>query len=174
MLFSSFSSALSTAGALLQLSGFVLIVLGIRRVARRFGEPRLHQRAWSWIRDFKEVWKPSPVTIRPEPISSEGTVFSPKVKPGHPDAETLEERVSVLESKVENLKEGHDALRKTTEKRINSLDSRIDEQEKKHSSGREEILDKVEEVAAGGLDWEFVAVVWLALGVSLRLLASWV
>ena len=157
-------------GLLLQIAGFTIVVLQLDTRRRLFRKPSFFSR----IRDY---WKsfPSPF-VKTVNISMHASAGAPsmsvtlRTKPG-PNT-TLERRIEILESEIEKLRQH---LRKTdrtlSDYKAESKRS-FDEVREEVSSGDNKLEQLMDEAIVGGINLEWVGVVYFITGIFLATAAS--
>jgi hypothetical protein len=162
----SASGAIRYAGTVLQVFGLLTIAVGLRHMRKLFGRPTVPRRVRDWFGRFAQAFR------RPEPVTLKGTAAGiamvtgeARVRLGAGAGASLEQRLSVLESNLNQLQDELDA--KICELRSKSDEMRNDlrREGEERRAADDTVSRRIEEVAIGGLHLEIVGLVWLMLGV---------
>ena len=163
----SLSATIRYAGMTLQWLGLFRVAVDLRRLRRQFRQPSLPGEIWSWFRQLAAAFVP------PKPISAQASIVlggttlagaGRVVRSAGPGA-SLESRVAILEEGVNGLRNELEAKEHGLRRELGSVRESIDHESKARQTQNQQTLDTIKDVAVGGLDLEFVGLVWLLLGV---------
>jgi hypothetical protein len=154
---------------LMTLAGVVLVARGIIETRRRFGRPPLRARARAWLRRRPRLFdKPPGQVIRPDPVVARFGVGSPTVAVGAPRSASIDERVAWLEQKVQSIDGRLRRIAAELRADADQLRTLLGEERAARAQADEKVEKLVEEIGAGGLDFEGVGVWWVIVGALLE------
>lgn len=161
------ASALTVAGFLIGLSGLLLVALGLSRTRRLFGRPSHLSRFRAWGRDAvglvvegRRVIAVAAATGAFSVAGSASAEFTIQRRTLEGRIEELERRATAVERKIEEVRA--EATRRLEETRAAMLN-----EDTEIRTSVAALSKRLEEFSVGGLDLEFMGLVWLMAGSGL-------
>lgn len=156
------------AGAGMELLGLIAVAVGLSKLRRQFGRPSLADSVGAWFRELPSVFKKQDTRIITGTANLSVKVhgsMTATVRPG-PNS-TIDRRVELLEKAVEQLRDDQRRQFDQHERTLAKLTTDLTTEQRDREQAVEKLRGTVEDLAVGGLHFEFVGVVWLFLGIFL-------
>lgn len=154
------------AGTLLQLSGLGTVAFGIADLRKSFRKPTVKERLLTWIEKVRRAMG--------KPVSVNATVggmgfcvsggFSHMVDTAASGSVSLEDRVEAIEGALRAFLKEHEEQVLEVRNNISRVEGLVNVEGTNREKGDADLLEKIEEIAVGGIRLEAIGLAWLVLG----------
>lgn len=156
--------ALKAAGFLIGLSGLLLVAFGLWRTRNLFGRPPLRSQIRAWGREVVALFvaPPARTVIGHSVINefgSDSAVMTGAVLPT-----TLDERVAALERRAAAAEKRIEEVRLDACRMVEEARAELRADDDSLRASVTEVGKRLEDFSVGGLDLEFMGLIWLIVG----------
>jgi hypothetical protein len=152
------------AGLLMTLGGVVLVARGIADTRKMFGRLTYRQRLALWMKARPRILAVRGVTVNVSAVQSHSMVGTVTVSTGARDLSTVEGRLKGLEDDVRRIDQRIAKAEGERHTEIAKVRANASAEQESRITGDQELRKLIENVAAGGLDFEAIGVVWVIAG----------
>lgn len=160
------SETIRYAGTMLQFLGLTTVAIGLSETRRLFGRPSLPHKILFFFRQVASGFAtPKPMTLQVHDLTCTPTIENVQLVRAASPEDSLEERVSILEENLNRLREELTVKKQEFQQGIQTVKVQIEREAQERRTENQQVTQKIEEVAVGGLHLETVGLLWLVLGV---------
>jgi len=156
------SATVRYAGTSLQVLGLATVAIGLSETRRLFGRPSLPRKISGWFRRLAAAFTiPKPQTLQ----VSNGVIASVTGKGrmvrGLGQGASLEDRVSLLEEDLNQLRDELDVEKQEIRQKIKTVREHLERETQERRVENQQAARRIEELAVGGIHLEIVGLLWL-------------
>jgi hypothetical protein len=153
------------AGTFLQFIGLGTVAFGINDLRKSFGKPSLKARISTWVQHLlTAILEPTPVsgTIVAANMTGKATISGAALT--ETSGLSLDQRVDALEKALTAYKKEQAERLAEIRNNIGRVEAQVENEGNARKESDNRLLEKIEDVAVGGIRMEAIGLVWLVLG----------
>ncbi len=160
------SATLRYGGMVLQLFGVGLVASGLHDLRVKFKQPTIGDRINRFFQRLRSALAaPKSVSIELGPVEIHSMAGELKAELSAAPGASLEDRVTKLEKDLKTLRDQMNTKEQQLRLEINETKECMEKENRARHEADNEINQTIQELAVGGLNLEFVGVIWLVVGI---------
>ncbi len=167
LIFYDWETKLRLSGMFLELIGLLTVALGLRDTRKLFKHPSFAERAIKWFTNFPKFKNNIHIVVGSASLNMRGGAVSAHVTVNSNKDITIEERLSLLEDKINTLNETQSAIASKVDDNYKKHNQDLEKEQDNRELGDNENKDLIQNASANGIVLEAIGIFWLSIGIIL-------